>query len=569
MPSVLAALTGLYGLLSLISALLPAQRDRVRELTPFVPVFASATATATTAVAGILLLQLARGLRRRKRRAWRSAIVVTTLLIALHVLKGLDVEEATLALVLLVVLVAARKEFYASGDPRSRWLAVRALPALLLAGTVSGLVLLRLYHHSVEGHPSFSQQLAQVLLGFVGISGPLRFHHDRPADVVTFTLLAFGVLTALVTAFLVLRPYQPEPHLSAQDEARLRGLLDRHGGRDSLGYFALRRDKSLVWSESGKAAVAYRVLSGVALASGDPLGDPEAWPGAIGAFLTLARDHAWVPAVMACGEQGGTAWARFGLDALEIGDEAVVEVADFTLEGRAMRGVRQAVGRASRAGYTTAVRRQRDISVAELAALAHRARTWRGSASERGFSMALSRFGDPGDGECVVVTAHHGDRLVGLLDFVPWGQDGLSLDLMRRDRSAENGVNEFLICELIATAPRLGIARVSLNFAIFRAALERGQRLGAGPVTRLWSRLLLVASRWFQIETLYRFNAKFRPIWEPRFICFPATRDLPRIILAALRAEAYLNRPAPLRGRRAVRPAETAPVSDRTVPGVR
>jgi len=307
-----------------------------------------------------------------------------------------------------------------------------------------------------------------------------------------------------------------------------------------------------VWSPSDKAAVTYRVVTGVALASGDPLGDPEAWPGAIEAFLTLTREHAWVPAVMACSEQGGTAWSRAGLDALELGDEAVVDIADFTLEGRAMRGVRQAVGRVERAGCTARVCRQRDLTPTELTELGLAAKAWRGGDSERGFSMALSRFGDAGDGDCVVVTGHQEGRLVGLLAFVPWGADGLSLDLMRRDRAAENGLNEFLICQLLAAAPGLGVRRVSLNFAVFRSSLERGQRLGAGPVTRLWSRLLIFASRWFQIESLYRFNVKFRPVWEPRFVCFPASRDLPRIALAALEAEAFVNRPQPFRRLRAI-----------------
>jgi len=127
-----------------------------------------------------------------------------------------------------------------------------------------------------------------------------------------------------------------------------------------------------------------------------------------------------------------------------------------------------------------------------------------------------------------------------LLHFVPWGSDGLSLDLMRRDRSAQPGVNDFLIVEAIKAAHALGVKRISLNFAVFRAALERGERIGAGPVLRAWRRVLLFMSRWFQIESLYKFNAKFCPVWQPRFFVFPSTKDAPRIALAALEAEAFL-----------------------------
>src|SRR5207244_1500676 len=219
----------------------------------------------------------------------------------------------------------------------------------------------------------------------------------------------------------------------------------------------------------------------------------------------------------------------------------------FSLEGRAMRGVRQAVRRVERAGYTVQVRRAKDVPPDAFAELLRVAAAWRGGAVERGFSMALSRLGDPTDGDCVMVTAHQNGALRGLLNFVPWGRDGLSLDLMRRDRGSDNGLNEYMIVKLIqAAAPDLHVKRLSLNFAVFRSALERGEKIGAGYFLRMWRGLLVFVSRWFQIESLYRFNVKFRPDWEPRFISFPSTRDLPRIAFAALEAEAFLVRPKPL-----------------------
>ena len=184
-----------------------------------------------------------------------------------------------------------------------------------------------------------------------------------------------------------------------------------------------------------------------------------------------------------------------------------------------------------------------DVPPAEMDALKILADHWRGDEVERGFSMALSRLGDPLDQDCVVATALQGKTPRGMLHFVPWGKDGLSLDLMRRDRTSENGLNEFMIASLMAECDRLGVRQVSLNFAVFRDAIERGERIGAGPIIRVWRSLLVFASRWWQIESLYRFNVKFRPAWEPRFLSYPSTRDLPRIAVAALEAEAFLVRP--------------------------
>jgi lysyl-tRNA synthetase class 2 len=118
---------------------------------------------------------------------------------------------------------------------------------------------------------------------------------------------------------------------------------------------------------------------------------------------------------------------------------------------------------------------------------------------------------------------------------------------MRRARDAETGTVELMVTGLLGEAARLGVLRVSLNFAVFRAVFARGERLGAGPVLRLWRALLLQVSRFWQIESLYRANAKYDPEWVPRFLCFARAGDLPAVSVAALRAEAFLVRPSWLR----------------------
>lgn len=303
----------------------------------------------------------------------------------------------------------------------------------------------------------------------------------------------------------------------------------------------------MVFSDSGKSAISYRVVHGVALASGDPLGDVEAWPGAMSNFAALAADYAWTTAVIGCSERAAIVFRReLGLSALLIGDEAIVEVSSFTVTGRAMRDVRQACARVERAGYTARVKRVSQMGEEEMQQLREASARWRDGNVERGYSMALSRLGDDRDGECVIVTAHRTGEIVAVLHFVPWGSNGLSLDLMCRARTSDNGLNEFLITELIRHAPGLGVSRVSLNFAMFREALQLGERIGAGPVLRAWRRVLLIASRWWQIDSLYRFNVKFQPAWKPRYLSYPRARDLPRISLAALHAESFIHRPPPL-----------------------
>jgi lysyl-tRNA synthetase, class II len=530
--------TRLVGFIAVLSVVLPAGRRGMRghvaewlEL----PQDATTAAAAVVLVTGVLLMLLASGLRRRKRRAWQLAMAACVLLALSHLGLRHVFGAGLVSVALAATLLANRRYFIALPDPvTGKWRAVRVFLQLVVAGLLINVALLSFAPRSVLEPMDFPERLADAALALIGVSGPAEFRVGWLEDLTTSVGLLFGLGAVLIAAYFLLRSAEPAPHLSQEDKARLRDLLAEHGERDSLGYFALRDDKFVVYSKTGKAAVTYRVVAGAAVASADPLGDSEAWPGAIEEFLEVCRRHGWVPAAMGCSELGATVWARFHLDVLEIGDEAVVDAETFTLEGRAMRGVRQAVSRTKRAGYKVRVRRAEELTEAEQQELESLAANWRGSDTERGFSMALGRMGDPGS---VLVTAEQQGVTRGLLQFVPWGTDGLSLDLMRRDRAADNGVNELMISELLLAARDLGVKYVSLNFAAFRKLIEQGRRIGAGPVARMSANVLGLVSHWIQIETLYRFNAKFQPRWVPRFLVFPGLRELPRVGVAVFEAE--------------------------------
>ena len=543
------------GLGYIVEGLLPhLYHRRLRGLSDILPGTLVNLTRTTDVIIGVLLLMLSHGLRRRKRRAWAAVMALLAIGLVLHATLGIIAHainrfvpigpphplQIAGTAVVLVALYIFRRQFYAIGDRRSRWRALWVLCCLLVADLVIGLAALSIIG-GLRSDYSLSQRVYSVVMNTAGFSGPVQFVTEGKADHFGFVTGGLGLLTLFLAIFMFLRPAEPACRLQETDARRIREMLERYGEQDSLGYFTLREDKSILWSPSGKSCIGYRVLSGVMLASGDPIGDPEAWPGAIHAFLDEAARHAWVPAVIGCSELGAEVWCREGdLTALELGDEAVVRVADFTLAGRAMRNVRQMVSRVAKKGYKAEVRRVSDIPHDEVTRMVRQADSWRGSPTERGFSMALGRIGGPDDDQCVIATATEDGVLRAMLHFVPWGSDGLSLDLMRRDRSAAPGLNDFLIVEAIKAAPELGVKRVSLNFAVFRAALERGERIGAGPVLRAWRGFLLFLSHWFQIESLYKFNAKFCPEWVPRFLVFPGTRDALRIGIASLEAEAFL-----------------------------
>ncbi|QIZ33560.1 bifunctional lysylphosphatidylglycerol synthetase/lysine--tRNA ligase LysX [Saccharopolyspora sp. ASAGF58] len=441
-----------------------------------------------------------------------------------------------------VPLWLARGEFYGRAKRGSGYQAAVVFVLLIAAFVGLGYGLVSLFPGSLRGaQERLTWTLERVLGGAIdfNITGV-----GHAPGWVNFVLGLFGAAALFTALFLLLRAQRLAAALRPDEEQQVRRLLAEHGERDSLGYFATRRDKAVLFSDSGKAAITYRVVAGVCLASGDPLGDPEAWRPAIAKWLAMCREYTWTPAVMGVSEPGATAYSRAGMKILQLGDEAVLHVAEFSLDGRDMRPVRQAVNRVQRAGHTARIRRHREVPETEMAEIARLAEAWRDTESERGFSMALGRLGDPEDGDCVLVEAQT-DRgeLVALLSLVPWGHKGLSLDVMRRDRNADNGVVEFMVSSLAQAAPRLGVERISLNFAMFRSAFEEGARIGAGPVLRAWRGLLLFFSRWWQLESLYRSNVKYLPHWFPRYVAFAERRDLARVGIASAVAEGFLPTP--------------------------
>ncbi len=334
----------------IIEGLLPRlYHRRLRGLSDLAPGTLASLTRTTDIIIGLLLLMLSHGLRRRKRRAWAAVMALLAFGLFIHAGLGAIVHalrpavplpqlhplQAVFSAALLIALFCYRRQFYAIGDRRSRWRALWVLCGLVVADVIIGMSYISVTG-GLAGSYTVSQRIYSVLMNLTGFSGPVEFTTETRNDHFGFVTGGLGLFTLLVALFLFLRPSEPACRLRSADAERIRQLLDRYGDQDSLGYFALRNDKSIIWSPTGKACIGYRVLSGVMLASGDPIGDPEAWPGAIHMFLDEAARHAWVPAVIGCGELGAEVWCREGnMTALELGDEAVVSVADFTLQGPA------------------------------------------------------------------------------------------------------------------------------------------------------------------------------------------------------------------------------------------
>jgi len=543
-PVWIGRLTFLVGLFDILANVSRRFRTPVHKLDHVIPVFLNGTALATAIFTGLLLMILARGLSRRKRRAWVLALIILCVNLATELFRtNHHPLQIGLSLGSIALLLAFHKSFYAKSDPSTKMQPLIGFGIAVVVLFLASLLLLKFRsNYEIIGSPSYKNIFLFIVEGFIGITGPIKFTSERSSDLIAFTLGTFGVFTLIVPLWLYFRRVKPIPKMSDEDMDQVRKLIKHDLEQDSLGYFATRRDKSVVWASNRKAGIAYRVQGGVMLASGDPFGEYSLWPEAIAEFIKIADEHAWTPAVMGCSDRGGEVWVEHaGMIAIDIGDEAIIEVKDFTLEGRPMANVRQMVNRIKRKGYSCTTHKWSELDNDTRSQLRKLAHEWRYGVAERGFSMSMDRFGEDFDPDTYITIAWLNNEIKGLLYYVPWTTNGLSLDRMQRERGTDPGVNELMIVETVEYARANNLAHVSLNFAAFRSLFERADKISAGPITRGMRNLIRFTSNFFQVESLYRFNAKFQPGWETRYVLYPRAADLPKVGWAALRAEKFIS----------------------------
>jgi len=227
-----------------------------------------------------------------------------------------------------------------------------------------------------------------------------------------------------------------------------------------------------------------------------------------------------------------------GFRTFYLGDEAILDVASFTLDSPRMRNVRQAVKRSENFGVTTEVMWEADVPPAIVASLREIAVRARHGKREEGFSAALEEPFSVPHPTCLVALCR--DRSGALIAFQRYslcsGANKLSADAMRRTPTAPNGTNERMIFEVVEWARNNGISEVSLNFVAFRTLLQRLDVASGNAVVARTVRRLNPAGA----PTLFSFINKFRPRWVPRYLAYRSITDIPSFAIATLSAEGRL-----------------------------
>ena len=522
---------------SLMSALAPHLSRRIRPVQGHLPLVVHQTGAVISVLAGLLLLQVARGIKRGQRLAWTVAVVILSISVVNHLLKGPDLVEASVAALALIYLWTHRRYFRTTGDPES----IRAGLLTVLIGVVLAVAMATVALHFRRQPQPLGTSFRAVTQRLVGIrKTPIR---GRPGHILDAALPAVSIGLVLSAGWQLVRPrvlakVGANKAVSFEDA---RTLVQLHGD-DTLAYFALRADKQ--HHIVADTLIAYAVHNGICLVSPDPIGPPEQRDHAWHAFRSFVAEQGWGLGVLGAAERWLPIYESSDMTSIYIGDEAIVDCQTFSLQGGEMKSLRQAAARIAKHGYTISFHDPSTIDPALATALRALMAESRQGDVERGFSMTLSRVFDPRDTGLLMAVCHGPNGApAAFCQFVPAADIvGYSLDLMRRSTAEHpNGLTDFVIVQTIAHLREHGFRGVSLNFATMRAIVA-GEK-GDAMVTKVQRWFLDKMSESMQIESLWKYNAKFKPTWRPRYAVYDAHENVPAILLAMAKAESWWEIP--------------------------
>ncbi len=570
---VLAFAVGLAGAADLAFAIIPRHRGGLAGIEGFAPSPIPPVATALVIPAGVILLLCARGLARGNVRAFRVGVVVLGISSVLHLLHGLEFGRAGASGLLAVALVARREDFRAPGDPSGRPRALTRLAATVVFVFVFGVTVLWVNRDLSAAPISLWEAIddaAGAMIGLVpraGIDVTKGFPQWLPLSIMS--LMAAG---AGWSAMPWLAPWTQRLMADRNRKDKAAEIVHRYGS-DTLAPFALRADKSLFFAggtaataperrrlrsarrgagwfpPSGEVLIAYRVVRGIALVSGDPTGPSERVAEAMNAFLDYAHEHGWRVAILGASVKLVPLYRDLGMRSLYHGDEAVIDTESFSLGGGAMKSARQGVNRVERNGYLVEIVPASMTTSALRAELSSVEREWLGARPRKGFVMEMDGLFTIGGDDAIFVLARDAEGAVAAFLHLVVCQTSrtLSMSSMPRGGGLPNGMAAWLVAKTVEFARANGYVSVSLNFSPLAGLLEatdvsvrrRFERRAIGVLKRALS---------LQLDNLYLFNRQFQPDWHPRYLVYEQHGDLPRIAVAAMAAEGYLPFSARIRG---------------------
>lgn len=514
-PQSMTVLTFLSGAMLLFSSATPAIRERMGWIAERLPLMTVEASHFFSGIIGIALILFARGLQRRLDGAWFLTCLLLSAGVILSLVKGWDFEEAGVLTIILLLLVMSRPAFYRKAAILSEPLTVRWVGSIgLVLATTIWLIFFR-YKHVEYRHELWWQ---------------FSFESDAPRSL-RATVGAFGAL--LLYGFnRLLTPVTLDPQLPAAEEIDHAEKIVAKANPTTAA-LALTGDKRILFSESGRSFLMYGIEGRSWVAMGDPVGDESEFAELIWHFRELSDEHAGATVFYQVAAKNLHMYVDLGLDLYKLGEEAIIDLKAFSIDGKHGSSFRHTRNKLSRDGIVfsviePAVVKQR---IAEFQSVSD---SWLAgkNTKEKGFSLGF--FDPPYVCRFPAAILESGGRLLAFANI--WPGDGsfeLSVDLMRFAADAPGGAMDLLLIELLLWGKQRGYSRFNLGMAPFSG-------FDSHQLAPLWNRMATTlfkrGERYYNFQGIRKYKEKFNPFWEPKYLAAPGGLHLPRILsnIAAL-----------------------------------
>ncbi len=518
------------GVLNLYSVIGPSLPERKAILEGIFPLEFLRLSRFMTVLVGFALVISSVNIYKRKRRAWLTVLLLASGSIIFHLTKGLDYEEATFSLLLFILLLLTRKDFTVkSSIPDWRWGMLRlsiAFAAAFVYG-VGGFWLLDQKQFGINFHLG---DAIHRTLEFLALQGDKQITpHTHYARWFLNSLQLLTLVAIAYALFALFRPVIYRFHTAPHERARAAAIVRQHG-RAALDFFKSWPDKSIFFARSQHSFVAYRVAANFSVALGDPVGPEAETEQTIREFMEFCRENDWGIAFHQTLPDFLPIYKKLGLRKLKIGDDAIVNLATFSLGGNVKKELRHTLNRLEKSGIHT-VHFEPPISDDVIRQLQEVSEEWLQIPGRRERRFTLGLFEPNYIRSTPVFAAADGDdKILAFVNVIPsYGKGEATVDLLRRRMEAPNGIMDYLLIKLLFQSTEQGFARFNLGMAPMSGFQEREQ---ATPEERAIHYFFQHLNFMFSYTGLRAYKAKFASFWEPRYDVLRSLRDLPRLGIA-------------------------------------
>lgn len=527
-----AFLTAVMGAINVLSGITPAMQYRLRLLEQYSPIVVTRGGHLTSALAGFALFLLSVSLWRRKQVGWLLTVAVLTLSVFVHLIKGLDYEEATLSALLAIVLIYLRPYFHARSDPPSVKQGLLVLAAALFFTLTYGVIGFFLLDRHFRVHFGLWTAVRQTIVMFTQFYDPGLQPITGFGRYFAASIYAVGAVTFGYAFAMLLRPVLNRRGPSEEERARAWEIVRAHGST-SLARYAVLDDKQFFFSPAD-TLISYVVENRVALALGDPIGPTENIAPSVSAFKSFCASNDWLCGFYQVIPDCLEAYRSAGFNTLTLGQEAVVDLSAFSLQGGENKTLRNSYNKLVRNGYHYDVV-QPPFSPRMLRELDAISNEWLGSRGAVEMKFSLGWFDEAYLNTCPILLVR--DREGFIEAFVniisEFQRNEVTIDLMRHRSHVESGIMDFLFVSLLLWAKEQKYETFNLGLSALSGV---GEHSDDPVIERTLHYIYENVNRFYNFRGLHAFKEKFHPTWSPRYLVYPAPASLPAVSVALFRA---------------------------------